>query len=72
MKTITLSVSETEFAMLEKLTLSLDPTGSIKLTTVSKGMLIEGMIRSATRVGVSLPADWMSTEAVKRSLAVVR
>lgn len=71
MKTITMTLSDEEFAVLSALTAHLDPTGSIKPTSVAKGCLVEGLVRSYCRLEKKLPRDWQTTESVSRSRAAV-
>lgn len=72
MKTITVSLSDDEFAALEELAGCLDPSGSVKVTSVAKGCMMEGLVRSAKRLDSGLPLSWLSTEAMKRYLVQVR
>lgn len=72
MKTITITLTETESSVLDKLALAYDPSGAISRTSVAHGLLVEGMVRSAVRNEVQLPGGWVSTDAVKRYSSAVK
>lgn len=69
MKTITLTLSDDEYEVLAGVVTALDPSGSLKVSSVAKGMLCEGMGRQAFRLGVDEPPGWKNTDAHKRYLA---
>lgn len=72
MKTVTIALSEAEYQAVCDLASALDPSGSIKPTSVAKGCLLEGLVRSAKRVDSALPLDWLTTDAVKRYIGAIR
>jgi len=71
-RTITITLTESEAEVLSNLARALDPSGSIKETSIAKGAFCEGLVRSCRRLEVGLPLEWLTTEAVKRYIASVK
>lgn len=57
-KTITVTLTENEYAFLVAITADLDPSGKISPTSVLAGAAQVGLMRVAARRSVPLPKAW--------------
>jgi len=71
MKSLTVSLDERELEALQSLAQTLDPSGSVKVASIGKACMMEGLVRAAKRVNSDLAMIWLTTEVMKRSLSAV-